>query len=276
MRDLILNNKGGVGKTLVTVSLAESLAHLGKRVLVVDLDPQANATDALRVQPERTLAECLSGTVSNGAAAGYVQPCGWSNELLAAAGILRAGGVIDVLPAELALEDITMQAGLPGSHMRLRRALFGVDDGYDVTIIDCPPSMGHLTANGLAALDDCDHGDTAIVPLSPDRRAISGALRAQAFIDVYAADLGVCAKITGLIVNKVRGTTTHGGRLDQLAATFPGVPVLGSPIPLRAAVDRLVDQAEPLGADRGPEASGVRETFDAIATHLMTREVVPA
>ncbi len=272
-----MNNKGGVGKTLVTVSLAEALARSGRRVLVVDLDPQANATDALRVRPERTLADCLTGTVVNGAAIGHVYPCGWSAEHLAQSGIRGSGRAIGVLPAELSLEDITMQAGLPGSHMRLRRALYGVDDAYDVTLIDCPPSMGHLTANALAALDDCPAGDTVLVPLTPDRPAIAGALRARAFIGMYADDLGVCAEIGGLVVNKVRGgTTTHDARLAQLAGTFPGVPLLGSPIPLRAAVDRLVDQALPLGADRGAEASAVRETFDAIAAHLTTRKVVPA
>lgn len=269
MRIALLNNKGGVGKSFACVALAEALARAGRRVLVVDMDPQANATSALGVVPDvdRTLAECLSGTVTNGAAAGYLYRCGWPEDF--------NRNVIHVAPSALALEDITMQAGLPGSHMRLRRALFGVDDSYDVTLIDCPPSMGHLTGNALAALDDCDGGDTAIVVTTPTKQSYAGALRARQFIATYAADLGVCAEITGLIVNAVRsGTTRHAERVDQLAETFPGVPVLGSPITLRAAIGRLIDDERPLSADSSPEVVEVRETFDAIAASLLAR--VPA
>ena len=264
MRIALLNNKGGVGKTTATVYLAEALARAGRRVLVVDMDPQANATSALGVvDPERTLALCLSGTVTNGAlGGGYLYPCGWAP--------VFSRAEIAVAPASLALEDITMQAGLPGSHMRLRRALYDVDDQYDVTLIDCPPSMGHLTANALAALDDCDGGDTAIVVTTPTKQAYAGALRAQQFVDMYAEDLGVCAKITGVIVNQVRsGTTRHEQRLDQLNDTFPGVPILGSPIALRAAVGRVIDDEQPLSVDQAPEVVAVRETFDAIAATLL-------
>lgn len=265
-RIAILNNKGGVGKSIVTVYMAEAFARADRRALVVDMDPQANATGLLGVSPPDvggTLAECLSGTVQNGAIEPYIYPCGWSNRDI--------GARIAVAPSSLALEDITMQAGIPGSHMRLRRALYGVDDFYDVTLIDCPPSMGHLTANALAALDDCDNGDTALVVLTPTKHAVAGALRARSFVATYAADLGVCAQITGMVVNQVRRTTRHGQRLDQLADTFPGIPMLGSPIPLRAAIGTLIDDEQPLDADQGPEATAVRETFDAIVASLISR-----
>lgn len=270
MRIALLNNKGGVGKSTATIFLAEAFARAGKRVLVVDMDPQANATTGLGVNfgDHDGLAECLSGTVRNGAAQQYILRSFWGSEHL------DLSNNIDVLPSSFALEDITMQAGLPGSHMRLRRALYSVDDAYDVTLIDCPPSMGHLTANALAALDDCDTGgDTAVIVTTPTRQSFAGALRAQQFIDLYAADLGVCATITGIIVNQVRsGTTRHEQRLDQLAQTFPGVPVLGSPISLRAAVGRVIDDELPLASDRSPEVTAVRETFDAITASLSTRQ----
>jgi chromosome partitioning protein len=281
VRIALLNNKGGVGKSMSTVYLAEALARAGKRVLVVDMDPQANATSHLGVIPHEgaTLAECLSGTVQNGALSnGFVYACGWGGDTTAAPS-QRSRDIatrIRVAPASLALEDITMQAGLPGSHMRLRRALYGVDDAYDVTLIDCPPSMGHLTANALAALDDCEHGDTCIVVTTPTKQAYAGALRAKQFVTMYAQDLGVCAEITGLVVNQVRGTTRHGQRVDQLADTFPGVPVLGSPISLRADVGRLIDDELPLSTENDPVIVAVRETFDAIATTVLNRQNVSA
>jgi chromosome partitioning protein len=272
VRICLLNNKGGVGKSFAEVALAESLARAGRRVLCVDMDPQANSTGALGVEPlpGRTLAECLSGNVANGAAAGYVHQCGWGD-------VDSLHTRIDVLPSSFALEDITMQAGLPGSHMRLRRALYGVDDAYDFTLIDCPPSIGHLTANALASLDDCDGGDTAIIVTTTTKQGYAGALRVKDFIGMYAADLGVCAEITGLIINLVRGgTTRHAQRLDQLATTFPGVPVLGSPTALRAAVARLIDDEQPLASDNDPMVTSVRETFDAIAASMIARKKVSA
>lgn len=274
MRIAMLNNKGGVGKTLTTVCLAEAFALFGRRVLVVDMDPQANATSALAVTPDEryTLADCLSGNVANGAVEPFLENCGWDADDLHRATGIDVAGLIDVAPASLALEDITMQAGMPGSHMRLRRALYGVDDKYDVTLIDCPPSMGHLTANALAALDDCDDGgDTAVVVTTPTKQAYAGALRAQQFVRMYAADLGVCAEITGMIVNQVRGTRRHGERLDQVAQTFPDVPVLGSPISLRADIARIVDDEQPMSLDKSPEVLAARETFAAIATSLLNR-----
>jgi chromosome partitioning protein len=271
VRIALINNKGGVGKTLAAVYLAEAVARTGRTVLVVDMDPQANATSMLGVTPRDgcTLAECLSGIVTNGAMSGYMYPCGWNAPDIA--------NRIVVAASSLALEDITMQAGLPGSHMRLRRALYGVDDRFDVTLIDCPPSMGHLTANALAALDDCEHGDAAIAVTTPTKQAYAGALRAQQFIAQYAEDLGVCAKIEGLILNMVRGgTTRHQQRLDQLAATFPGVPLLGSPISLRASIGRLIDDEAPLYTDNDLNVAEVRDTFDAIAASVILRQNVSA
>lgn len=264
VRIALLNNKGGVGKTLVTILIAEAIARRGGRVLVVDMDPQANATRRLgaRLNPHdpQTLTECLRVGVRNGAAESFIVPAGWGGDL---------AGHVEVLPSDLDLEDRALEAGQPGAINRLRRALYGVDDAYDVTLIDCPPSIkGHLTTMAIAALDD--DRDTIVCPITPEYDAIAGAQRAARYVDEWGPDLDVTARVSGLVVNGVRGTTSlHTTRIEQLAESFPGVPVLGSPIPLRARVATLMDAGQPLSTDTDPLTAAVVETGAAIAEALV-------
>jgi chromosome partitioning protein len=264
VRIALLNNKGGVGKTFVTILIAEAIARRGGRVLVVSMDPQANVDRRLGVVLDRidpaTLTECLRVGVRNGDASNYVHPCGWSGDL---------AGRVDVLPADLDLEDRALEAGQPGAINRLRRALYGVDDAYDVTLIDCPPSIkGHLTTMAIAALDADD--DKIVCPITPEFDAIAGAQRAARYVEEWGDDLDVRARVAGLVVNGVRGNTAlHMTRIEQLAESFPGVPVLGSPIPLRARVAALMDSARPISGSSDPDAAAVGSIGTAIAEQLV-------
>lgn len=281
MRIALMNNKGGAGKTFTTLSLAEAFAGKGKRVLVVDMDPQANATRRLGVElgdGVPTLTDVLRVGVRNGDAAGAVRPCGWPAPYGWAKPTDTAGnmpGNIDVLPADLALEDRTLEAGQLGAANRLRKALYGTDDPYDVTLIDCAPSIGHLAQMTIAALDD-EH-DTVLCPLVPENDAMTGAQRAVAYVDLAGVEIGVRARVSGLIVTAYRGTALHEARIGQLPTTFPGLPVLGK-VPLRARVAELLDSGKPLSTDTHTSSSAVavRATFDAIADHLLTRQEMPA
>lgn len=261
-RIALLNNKGGVGKTLVTVLLAEAIARRGGRVLVVSMDPQANVDRRLGVTlgpGALTLTECLRVGTRNGDAASVIRPSGWSGDL---------GGRVEILPADLDLEDRSLEAGQPGAINRLRKALYGVDDDYTVTLIDCPPSIkGHLTTMAIAALDD--ERDTIICPITPEYDAIAGAQRAARYVEEWGDDLDTRARVSGLIVNGVRsGTTLHSARIDQLAAAFPGVPVLGSPIPLRTGIAALMDSGQPLGEGTFMGVNDLLANADAIVDAL--------
>src|SRR5438067_1002959 len=134
----VVNQKGGVGKTTTTINLAAALAELGRQVLVIDLDPQANTTSGLGLDPRRqrlTVYHLLSGEA---AVDDVAVPCGVD-------GLFVVPSQLDLAGAEIEL------AGLENREGRLRAALTDLAGGYGHVLIDCPPSLGLLTLNALAA-----------------------------------------------------------------------------------------------------------------------------
>lgn len=152
----IANEKGGVGKTTTVATLGHALARAGERVLIVDLDPQANLSDWLGAEeaPAATMAEAL---LDRAAMAGAIGPT-------AAEGLMLAYGSRAV--AETADE---LRASSPAPALALRRALRGLE--FDRILIDCPPGLGVLSVNALTA------ADSLIVPVNSQAMAIAGAIQ---------------------------------------------------------------------------------------------------
>lgn len=262
-RVAVLNDKGGVGKTLTVLILAEAAARRGAKVLVVDMDPQANATRRLgvrRTQPPRTLTHCLRLGVAAGSAESYITGHGWDDQPLMG---------IDVLPSDSNLANRALEAGQPAADFRLRKALFGVDDHYDLTIIDCQPTIkGHLTTMAVAALNR--PGDTVLLALEPEYDAIDGARRAADHLRLFRDDLGVPSlEVTGVVVNRVRGIGLHDDRRAALNGSLRGLPVLAT-VPLRARIAELQDAALPMGGE--PGLANILEEFDGLAEALLRKE----
>jgi chromosome partitioning protein len=151
---VIANQKGGVGKTSIAVNLSASLAHYGRRALLVDLDPQGNATTGSGVDKsacEKTVYGVLLGEYPLAQA---VQTC---------------EGRYDIVPSnrELAGAEVEL-IGVERREYRLRDALANAIDAYDFVVIDCPPALNMLTVNGFAA------ADAVIIPMQCEYYALEG------------------------------------------------------------------------------------------------------
>ena len=175
----IANQKGGVGKTTTAVNVAACIAAAGYRTLIVDVDPQGNATTGLGL--ERTapgLYDVLGGEVAAGDA---VRP----------SGIER----LDAIVSTPDLAGATMELPrLPGSENRLRDALAGVREGYAYVILDCPPSLGPLTVNALVA------ADRVIVPVQTEYFALEGLAGLLDTLDLVQRELNPRLTVAGMLL----------------------------------------------------------------------------
>ena len=179
MKLAVTNQKGGVGKTTTSVNLAASLAAMHRRVLLVDLDPQGHATMGLGVdknEAEVTVYDVLMAPDEATAAVVNIE----------SAGVDLIASNVDLTGAELELID------LPRREFRLADALRQVS-GYDYVIIDCPPSLGLLTLNGLAA------SDRVLIPIQCEYYALEGLTALLQTIDRVTAGVNPGLTVEGIV-----------------------------------------------------------------------------
>src|SRR5262249_28088052 len=151
----VVNQKGGVGKTTTAVNLGAAIADLGFRVLVVDLDPQGNATTGLGLNTRDLRGSMYAVSLHETPIEDCVEATSVRNLFVAPASLDLAGAEIELVPAF-------------SRELRLRRALEEVRDDYDFVLIDCPPSLGLLTVNSLAAASE------VLVPIQCEYYALEG------------------------------------------------------------------------------------------------------
>jgi chromosome partitioning protein len=206
----VLNQKGGVGKTTTTANLGAAAAALGRRVLVGDLDPQANLTAHLGVdprQPGRTVYDVLRGDCS-------------------VADALRATPVagLSLLPSHLDLAGAEVElAGVVGREMLLRDALAGWRNAVgeaaypELVLLDCPPSLGLLALNGLVAADE------VLVPLQPEFFGLSGLAKLVEVIALVRRRLNPALELGHIVACLVDGRTSLATEtLREVERHFPG------------------------------------------------------
>jgi chromosome partitioning protein len=151
----VANQKGGVGKTTTAINLGACLADLGYRTLVVDLDPQGNASTGLGIDTRALESSMYDVLMHDLPMEDCIEPASVRNLFVAPASLDLAGAEIELVPAF-------------SREMKLKRALEGVLDQYDFLFIDCPPSLGLLTVNGLAAAQE------VLVPIQCEYYALEG------------------------------------------------------------------------------------------------------
>jgi chromosome partitioning protein len=215
------NHKGGVGKSMLTAQAAAAMARRGLNVLVIDFDPQANVTRRLGIEfdPEHPFASISEAILAAGgdepvvgAVSGAVLQCGWRDD---STGELTAEAErIWVVPARFDLDNRESESGVLGAVHRLQIGLEGEwIEFYDVVLIDCRPSLGHIVQMALCA------ADVAIAVTDAEVDGVEGVIRLAEFIEKNRRYLdGI--ELRGIIVNQWRDVAEHFFQLEGMQDKF--------------------------------------------------------
>ncbi|BAS29456.1 sporulation initiation inhibitor protein Soj [Limnochorda pilosa] len=225
----IVNQKGGVGKSTTAVNLGAYMADAGKRVLLVDIDPQGNASSGVGVNKGELEACMYDVLIEEQALEGIVHPTGVPGLFVAPASIELAGAEIQLVP--------TMSR-----EYRLQRALEGVRDGYDYVLIDSPPSLGLLTVNGLTAADG------ALVPIQCEFYALEGLSQLMQTIEIVRHHLNGKLEVDGVVMTMYDARTNLSEQVSRdVRAFFHGkVQVYDTVIPRNVRLSEAPSFGQPI------------------------------
>ena len=257
----LVNQKGGVGKTTVTLGLAGAAAAAGLHTLVVDIDPQANATTGMGVwEPTRTIDDALAHERSGGLRECIVDS-GWPSEGASLPDVAPSSPALASREAQLATDPV-------GAQDRLRIAMEGLGGapGYDLVLIDCPPSLGLLTVNGLFA------ADAALVVTEPGAWATDGVAQILRTVARISERRRTPLRSAGIAVNRLGRTRDATYWHEQLVAAYP--ELVHPPVHQRAAVAEASAQSVPLHAlGLRPGAAEAAAEFAALLSRVMPQPV---
>jgi chromosome partitioning protein len=254
-RIALMNQKGGVGKTTTCVNLGAALARRGLRVLLVDMDSQANLTVHLDIRPD-ALAKSVYDVLSGRAGV---------------ADVLRPTSTLgmDVVPASLDLAGAEMElVSTVGREQILKEALdrFAAEDPHDVVLVDCPPSLGLLAVNALTAVRE------VIVPLQAEFFALQGMARLREVVALVEKRLNPGLSILGILPSMVDSRTTLSREVLAEIRGFFGASVFGT------AIRRNIRLAEASSHGRtvfeyAPDSNGAAD-YAALAEEVLRRGAV--
>jgi chromosome partitioning protein len=250
----IVNQKGGVGKTTTAINLGAYLGYFGQRVLIVDIDPQANATACLGV--EKNTIEGGTYEVLIGA-----QPI--LSQILH-----NPRFKLSLLPSSPALAGSEIEMiDLPEREFRLRQVLEPIRNRYDYILIDCPPSLGLLTLNGLVAAQD-----GVLIPVQCEYLALEGLGQLTQTIERVKDALANDLKIRGVILTMYDARTNLAADVVHEVKRFFGKQVFDTVIPRSIRLAEAPSYGMPI-AIYAPESSGAR-AYAALAKELLVDDDV--
>jgi chromosome partitioning protein len=253
----IANQKGGVGKTTTAVNMAASLAMHGSRVLVVDLDPQGNASTALDVDHHSGIASVYNVLVDGQPLMSVVkQVAGYPQLYCAPAAIDLAGAEIELVP-------------LVAREARLARALAAYDaSSLDYIFIDCPPSLGLLTVNALVAAPE------VLIPIQCEYYALEGLEQLLRTVELVRSHLNPSLAVTTILLTMFDGRTRLASQVADEVREHFGAVVLGSVIPRSVRVSEAPSYGQSV-MTYDPGSTGALAYLEA-ARELAHRNAAPA
>ena len=244
----VVNQKGGVGKTTSTVNLTAALTEAGKKVLMCDFDPQANATSGLGVEKRKVKHSSYDIII---------------NDVPAASAVVQTK-FGDVLPSgpDLAGAAVELMT-LPDPNYRLKKALLPLKDQYDYIFIDCPPSLELLTLNGLAA------ADSILVPVQCEYYALEGLSDLMGTLRAVKKRMNPTLDIFGVLLTMFDGRTNFSTQVAQeVRKHFPG-KVYATVIPRNIRLAEAPSHGLPVTAY--DKSSRGAQAYRAVAEEILKR-----
>jgi chromosome partitioning protein len=223
----VANQKGGVGKTTTAVNLGAALAELGYRVLVVDLDPQGNATTGLGINARNLQSSIYDVLLNDLDLEDCIEPTAVRNLFLAPATIDLAGAEIELVPAF-------------SRELRLRRALARLGNDYDFVFIDCPPSLGLLTVNGLAAATE------VVVPIQCEYYALEGLGQLLRNVELVQRNLNPTLELGAIILTMYDARTKLSDQVTKEVRRHFGAKVCRNIVPRTVRLSEAPSFGQPI------------------------------
>ncbi len=245
----LVNQKGGVGKTTTAINLGAYLAYYGQRVLLVDLDPQANATSCLKIDKRTVRGGTYEALIGSAPAANFILHNPRLKLSLLPSSTALAGAEVELVP-ELARET------------RLRKALAPVQDRYDYILIDCPPSLGLLTLNGLVAAQD-----GVLIPVQCEYLALEGISQLNQTLTRVRNAIFPELRVRGVLLTMFDGRTKLSNDVvNEVRRYFPE-QVFTAVIPRSVRLAEAPSYGQPI-SNYAPGSTG------AVAYAALAREVL--
>jgi chromosome partitioning protein len=225
----VANQKGGVGKTTTSVNLGAALAELGFRVLVIDLDPQGNATTGLGIDARNFELSMYDVLMRDCSLEDCVEPTSMKNLFVAPATIALAGAEIELVPAF-------------SRELKLKRAIESVIDDFDYVLIDCPPSLGLITVNALAAASE------VLVPIQCEYYALEGLSQLMRNVHLVASNLNPRLDISTIVLTMYDARTKLADQVATEVREHFGSKVCRSVIPRTVRLSEAPSFGQPITA----------------------------
>jgi chromosome partitioning protein len=245
-----VNQKGGVGKTTTVVNIGTYLALAGQRVLIVDVDPQGNATSGIGVDRsalDQTLYEAMTDAVDLG---DVVVATSIANLWIAPSSVALAGAEMELAPTDQ-------------RERRLARLLVDVAADYDYVLLDCPPSLGLLTVNALTA------ADAVLIPIQCEYYALEGLTQLIATVNLVRDNLNPDLEIKGVVLTMYDARTNLSADVAAEVRRHLGPAVFDTIVPRSVRLSEAPSFGLPIAMHR-PDSKGA-EAYAALAGELLGR-----
>jgi chromosome partitioning protein len=223
----VANQKGGVGKTTTAVNLGAALAEIDFRVLVIDLDPQGNATTGLGIDARSFELSMYDVIMRDNDLEDAIEPTSMKNLFVAPATIDLAGAEIELVPSF-------------SRELKLKKALESVIDDFDFVLIDCPPSLGLITINGLAAAGE------VLVPIQCEYYALEGLGQLLRNVHLVQSNLNETLEVSTIVLTMYDGRTKLAEQVAEEVRTHFGAKVCRNVIPRTVRISEAPSFGQPI------------------------------